>query len=308
MERKSMELKSFKYYNEDDYIQEYDAYIKTKKFMASRIAEQQSEIDSLKEKLKQQTIKHASLYEILIDLNEKLKEANIKSGLPSDDDKINLSGDLVNSIILEENSQKSQDGAILNAESAAEQKKLIDEMAKENLELRTQLEYANYEIHEKSNKISLLAYDKYILFSELNNLLKDLERADIDKLNSFLINQIKSKQSNSFQNDILTSIGIKYNIINAQNQLMLLTHPDSVETQKMRNTVNYGFNNLYRIDDVPYNKTINIRKYNGVIKHYEDEFANCKLENTIYKENRFSSLETDTTKRENFETANSNDV
>ena len=64
-------------------------------------------------------------------------------------------------------------------------------------------------------------------------------------------------------------MGIKYNILSAQSQLLLLNgSEDSLESKKLINENSKNMDNIFNQNDCNY---VNIEKYVGVIRHYEEE-------------------------------------
>ena len=101
----------------EDLKEEYTAYMKTKTYMAKRILEQQEDIEKLKEMFLYQNIRNTQMYEMVKQINSKISKK----------DDMNLSHDLVNSIILED----KKDDEFVEIEKPED--KMIKE---ENIELR----------------------------------------------------------------------------------------------------------------------------------------------------------------------------
>jgi len=82
---------------------------------------------------------------------------------------------------------------------------------------------------EKVITINKLKSDKFLLFNELNELVHSLKMVDIKTLNKFFK---KFNQDRAFtRSEMPYSMGIKYNIMTAQNQLAFLIHSDLVASK-----------------------------------------------------------------------------
>ena len=92
-----------------DLTTECYAYMKTKQFMAHRICEQQGEIETLKNQLFYHSVKHVQMYDMLKHLNEEIQILkNRKESENNLKDNINISADLVNSLIYDQNDDQNE--------------------------------------------------------------------------------------------------------------------------------------------------------------------------------------------------------
>jgi hypothetical protein len=285
--RTDIELRtSEKYYDEDDKKQECNAYLRTKLFMAKRIAEQQAEIEYLKEQLLIQTIKVSSMYDSLKQINYTLATLQNEKNKQIVEDKINLSGELVSSVICEDdntnnidNESKEQPGNVLHVNqdfhvSNGNHDKYINFIKNQNLELNKDLERMKNENIQNNIYIKKFVNDKFILFTELNELVNILRNVDMDKLNKFYftnvyLNKIKNI-NNTTMSSSLSSLGVKYNILSAQNQLGLISITDNL-------------NENFLDHDLSKNG-INLDKYLDLIKPFEDEL------NSLASEFKYSTI------------------
>jgi hypothetical protein len=167
-------------YDQDDLMQECNAFMKTKVFMAKRIAEQQNEIDLLVSELYCQAVKQTELYNALRALNDKIDLIKLEN-TKKDEQHLDISGDYVSSVVLEDEKE-----AAIQCMCPIYEKD-IQGLKNENLELRKEIELVRYENSVKTIDNSRLFYEKYILFSELNELVTCLKRIDLKSLNEFFI-------------------------------------------------------------------------------------------------------------------------
>lgn len=325
-DRVDIELRSTNIYDYEDVVQECNAYLKTKIFMAKRIAEQQAEIETLKEQLLYHSLKHAELYEMMAGINEKIEKLkkggscsiNHTSQITNDDEKINLSGEFIQSIeILDDGKKIPDEKKIFDSTKEVPafedpSSDIIQVLKNENLELRKELELSRTENIEKDLRISRLIADRYVLFSELNELVGSLKRVDQNLLNKFYMANAKSylyqgtgKIPNSGEkrklplktalssSDILSSMGIKYNILSAQSQLSLLTNSNLNEMEdfdKAGKAKNFRCGSEHFKSDFykSTHNTINLEKYVGIIKSFEEELnfkalEQCNKSSTAYR-------------------------
>ena len=131
----------------------------------------------------------------------------------------------------------------------------------------------------------------------MNELVETLKKIDTNILNKFYlenannysdINSHKHNMSPSslHNSDMLSSMGIKYNILSAQSQLLLLNSSESKESIKLLENVDYAFNNLVISSHEQSVQFINIEKYLGVIRKYEEELSRSYKETNSEKENK----------------------
>ena len=150
--------------------------------------------------------------------------------------------------------------------------KIINVLKTENIDLKMHNEKLKIENLEKNISISKLKSDKFLLFNELNELVNSLKTIDLKILNKFY----KKIHQNRIltRNDMPSSLGIKYNIITAQNQLALLMHSDLIASKSFNETYN-------KINETLSDEKNNLKTdYN----YYEKEKANKEfidLENYV---------------------------
>jgi hypothetical protein len=287
--RKNIELKTEKNaYDNDDMAMECNAYLKTKLFMAKRIAEQQSEIETLKEQLYYHTVRHTQMYDSLRQINEQL---NFWSKCKFQVDEVNLSGELASSVVIEEEKE-----IFKNDFNENDKDKIINCLKNENLELRKELEILKTENLERNMFINKLTNDKFILFTELSELVSSLRRVDLNKLNQFymmntekdalMINSISVEKNSSFK--MISSMGVKYNILSAKSQLTLLIN-NSIKNEtdkKLYESLNFNENkvnnNVIIHNNFDNQNYFNVEKLIGVIKSYEDELNSFALDHKFY--------------------------
>ena len=277
--RNKIEMKQTKKYDKEDLAQKSNAYLKTKLFMAQRIAQQQKEIDSLKEQLYDMTLKHSEMYDIVRSINEQLtsKDDTVKPlMLLGSEDNIDLSQSFTDSVIFEEKqqqtpqvSQKEQSPRVSHKDD-----KITQLLKNENLELNKKITYLKTKQKEDSLMINKLIYDKYILFSELNELVTSLKNVDVNLLNDFFL-----KNSESNKRDSVSSMGIKYNILSAHSQLLLLDQKSDEKTQISITENNKNIELLKQTLDCKY---VNIEKHVAIIKQYEEELTSKAFENMMF--------------------------
>ncbi len=112
-----------------------------------------------------------------------------------------------------------------------EDKKIIAKLTQENNELKKNALALMGEDLNNSIVINKLKAEKFIIFSELNELIHALKQVDIKKLDKFF--ELNSKLNKGFSKKSLipVSMGISYNIMSAQNQLGLISQSDLVSSQ-----------------------------------------------------------------------------
>ena len=173
--------------------------------------------------------------------------------------------------------------------------KINNLLKNENLELKMQNEKLKLENLEKDLLISKIKSDKFLILNELNELVNSIKTIDLKILNQFY--KKINKNSILTRRDMPNSLGIKYNIISAQNQLALLIHSDIIASKSF----NYAYNKLNdslleeknklmndssKSDKDDYNKEfLDLDKYLSVLSKFEKDFQ-TNFENNIknYKE------------------------
>lgn len=88
----------------------------------------------------------------------------------------------------------------------------------ENLKLKKENLQLIQEFQEIKLELSKFSYEKFILFSELNELINTLSKVDLNLLNQFYINNINIESTNN-KRDIYSSMGIKYNVLSSMNMM-----------------------------------------------------------------------------------------
>jgi hypothetical protein len=178
----------------DDLKEEYNAFMKTKTYMAKRILEQQEEIEKLKDMLLYQNVRNTQMYDMVKQVNSKLSRK----------EDINLSQDLINSIILDDKKENE-------LESSGIEKSEDKSLKEENVQMRKHLELLKGELCMKDSIINKLVYDKFLLYSELAELVYAIKGIDPKTLNK-LLGESNKKSYASF-------LGIKLNLLSAECQL-----------------------------------------------------------------------------------------
>jgi hypothetical protein len=291
MEKGYYELKSNQFWDRDDYSQECNAYMKTKLFMAKRIAEQQNEIEFLKDQLTSQTLKHAQLYDSIKNLNE-----NLNLLMKEREDRLNFSGQLTSSLIVEEGETQilkignEEDNGCKKSkkEQKIEKEKIFSHIKNENLELRKELELIKDDNIKKSLNLNKIINDKFILFIELSELVMSLRRIDLNLLNNFYLNSIenytqKIKMNNNLKHfgcpqNVISSLGIKYNILSAQSQMTLLSSADNKNSLENTEICEKFLKTEDKLRGFDESKEICLDRYYKLIKTYENELISLALE------------------------------
>lgn len=276
--RNKIEMKQTKKYDKEDLAQKSNAYLKTKLFMAQRIAQQQKEIDSLKEQLNDMTLKHSEMYDIVRSINEQLSSRDDTVRplmLLGSQDNIDLSQSFTDSVIFEEKQQTPQVSQKEPSPRGSHKDDKITQLLKnENLELNKKITNLKTKQKEDSLMINKLIYDKYILFSELNELITSLKNVDVNLLNDFFL-----KNSEANKRDSVSSMGIKYNILSAHSQLLLLDQKSEEKTQISVIENNKNIELLKQTSDCKY---VNMEKHVAIIKQYEEELNSKAFENMMF--------------------------
>jgi len=269
--------------------QECYGYLKTKQFMAERIFEQQREIEALKNQVFFHSIKHIQMYDWLKFMNDQLKLFSQQKKEKVDQ---NLNNELENSFIYEidefdttgKKMKSPSPKTLLNNKNLQNENeeltKAINMLKTENVELKKQNEILKIENLEKNLLLNKTKSDKFVLFNELNELVHSIKTIDIKLLNKFYK---KYNQDKVFtRNEMPYSMGIKYNIITAQNQLAFLIHSDLIASKsfsesynKINDTLSEERNKL-KNDNNPEKcqakDSIDIDNYLNVISQFEKDF------------------------------------
>jgi predicted nucleic acid-binding protein len=206
-------------FEDEDIKQEALAYIKTKTFMARRIFEQQSEIETLKEQLFEMNVKYMKLFE-----SHKLLANQISNHLKQEN--LSVSGDLTNSIELDDPKDKDN-GNTLNIASefsadflVLDEKKnfgnLLQQFKIESIEMGKEVEALRLENSLKDLTINKLNSDKLLLFNELSELVFGLKKMNLEVLNKIYKDTVTPKS-------ITSGLGIRMNIMSACNQLSMVS-------------------------------------------------------------------------------------
>lgn len=291
LELRSTTIASTKF-DEEDKLLQCNAYLGTKFFMAKRIAEQQKEIETLKEQLYYQTSRHTELYDVLKQINEQLqilqrKTKQSDNKLEPEKNEINLSGDLANSFTLEggdeDNKEKSEKENQLNAVED-QKEKIIESLKNENLSIRKELEIQRTQNIDKNLFCNKVVYEKFILLTELNELVHSLKRIDLNMLNKFYVSQINQinnsegifdySKSNVISDDYyntISSMGIKYNILSAYSQLTLLMNSVQKDGDFIINSSDNKSKIILNQNENKNSFTENLEKCDGLLNTYEEE-------------------------------------
>ncbi len=156
----------------------------------------------------------------------------------------------------------------------------------------------NNDIIEKTIENNKLRTDKYIIISELNEILTSLTRIDLNKLNEFYLKNISK---NNISKDLMpTAKGIKYNILSCQNNLAKITKSDlmkNCELEKIfQRNLKEKFNNNHfnaknqfspiKSNSAYFKRYYNDENYNQLYSNYDcfknnnyDDSFNMNIEN-----------------------------
>lgn len=257
MELKNIRKQPSNNYDQDDLAQECAAYMKTKLFMAKRIAEQQAEIEQLKEEVLYHSMKHSQLYEIISVLTNQVGELK-KAQKGKELEKLDLSEEFTNSLLYEEernneNFDQKTDKKIDEVIMLADNNIIRETLMNENLMLRKELEFEKAKNLTNNSVINKLVNDKFVLFTELNELLLSLKKVDIETLNNFYNTSLLKSRS-------LSSIGLKYNILSAQSEIALLLQPLKDIATPLP-------------DPILKHRTVDVNHLKDVVKRFEQEIA-----------------------------------
>jgi len=110
----------------------------------------------------------------------------------------------------------------------------------------------NNEIIDKTIDNNKLRTDKFIIMSELNEILTSLTRIDLDKLNDFYLNNISMNNLSRYL--MPTAKGIKYNILSCQNNLAKIIKSDFIKNYEIENLYPKTFIENFNNNDQHYNK------------------------------------------------------
>ncbi len=275
--RNKIEMKQTKKYDKEDLAQKSNAYLKTKLFMAQRIAQQQKEIESLKEQLVDMTLKHSEMFDMVRSINEQLnsKDETVKPlMLLGSEDNINLSQSFTDSVVFEQQQTPQVSPKEQSPRMSQKDDKITQLLKNENLDLNKKITFFKTKEKEDSLMINKLIYEKYILFSELNELITCLKKVDNNLLNDFYL-----KNSEPSKRDSVSSMGIKYNILSAHSQLLLL---DQKSDEKTQISLTENNKNIELLKQIPECKYVNLEKHVAVIKQYEEELTSKAFENMMF--------------------------
>jgi hypothetical protein len=270
-------MKQTKKYDKEDLAQKSNAYLKTKLFMAQRIAQQQKEIESLKEQLVDMTLKHSEMFDMVRSINEQLnsKDETVKPlMLLGSEDNINLSQSFTDSVVFEQQQTPQVSPKEQSPRMSQKDDKITQLLKNENLDLNKKITFFKTKEKEDSLMINKLIYEKYILFSELNELITCLKKVDNNLLNDFYL-----KNSEPSKRDSVSSMGIKYNILSAHSQLLLL---DQKSDEKTQISLTENNKNIELLKQIPECKYVNLEKHVAVIKQYEEELTSKAFENMMF--------------------------
>lgn len=111
----------------------------------------------------------------------------------------------------------------------------------ENLKLKKENLQFIQEFQERKLELSKYSYEKFILFSELNELINTLTKVDLNLLNQFYLNNINIESTN-YKKDIYSSMGIKYNILSSMNMMGIssLNYPQISSDFNKKNHENHN--------------------------------------------------------------------
>jgi len=109
-------------------------------------------------------------------------------------------------------------------EQPNETEKRLKLLEEENLSLRKNMEILLQELNKSKLELSKVSYEKFSLFSELNEILESLSKVDLDEMNKFYFNYLNHNLTKS---SIFSAMGIKYNILSASNTLGIHALTDS---------------------------------------------------------------------------------
>lgn len=114
------------------------------------------------------------------------------------------------------------------------------------------LQKLNNEIIEKTIENNKLRTDKFIIMSELNEILTSLTRIDLDKLNDFYLNNISKNNLSKYL--MPTAKGIKFNILSCQNNLAKIIKSDFIKKTELEDLYPKNFVENFNNNDMHFNK------------------------------------------------------
>jgi len=125
---------------------------------------------------------------------------------------------------------KKQSEPLSQINRIIEDKNLIMKLSTENNELKKKVNSLTEEDLNNSITINKLKSEKFIILSELNELIIALKQVDIKKLDKYF--ELNSKMNKGiYKKPITSSMGISYNIMSAQMQLGLISQSDLLSCQ-----------------------------------------------------------------------------
>jgi hypothetical protein len=197
--------------NDDDMRQQSMAYMKTKNFMAKRIFEQQSEIESLKEQLMSMNLKYMQLWD-----SYKLSVSNTNGF------NLSSSSELANSLVIDDKDGSNEPVLISNVDFGSPEQdsgksfeKVIQQLKAENMGLVKELETLKLDNSNKDLTVSRLTSDRVLLYNELSELVMSLKKLNLEVFNKLYKETAKPS--------VISSLGIKFNILSAVSQLSMVT-------------------------------------------------------------------------------------
>ena len=173
-----------------------------------------------------------------------------------------------------------------------EKEKIIESLKNENLLLRKELENLKTDNLDKIFFNNKLVYEKFIVLTELNELIHCLKRVDLNLLNKFyaahtnmtdfteqnenVFEYTKSNVNSSEFYSTISSMGIKYNILSAHSQITLLMNSASKECENASNQQNQSENkfekNVKSFESQSRPSVLeNVEKCCGILSSYEEE-------------------------------------
>jgi hypothetical protein len=220
----------------ENLTQECYGYLKTKLIMGKRILDQQKEIKDLKDSLFKMTTRYTNLldlfkskkkilFKIDTQINEKLKKESFNRTK-------NPNENLLQSPKSTTSKYQSEQGSILNLDCNLNNSIEIiqDNQKEENISLNKENILLKEKVTDLQYEISKISFEKFCLFSDLQELLNSLEMVNLDKLNKFYLsnmNEIKEREKKC----ISSYMGIKYNILSGLSTISI----DSMKSLIERN-------------------------------------------------------------------------
>lgn len=159
----------------------------------------------------------------LTNINISDDNINLSQDVKSYDfEKINNSTNKQEKIENQNNQEKSPNIVILQDNNFIKQKedKKLEEkimiLEAENFSMKKNTVILLQELNKCKSDLAKISFEKFSLYTELNELLESLNKVDINELNKFYLNNM---DYNNTINSIYTAMGIKYNILSATNAL-----------------------------------------------------------------------------------------